>query len=154
MSNKNSDIIIEGTTASWSINTEGSISGTFVGQFRFRCVLNPTQRIAANREMRALLGDHPLLVPEHESFLAYALTQLKYRIITAPPFWKSAESGWEGDIPDENVISEVLNAAINAEVKYKEQLDERKLEALERAKKSAEAILKRGIEDPEEETNE
>lgn len=144
---KKSDIVIEGTTASWHIHIEGDVSGTFNGTFRFKCFLSPTERIAANREMRALLGEHPMLTPEHESFLAYALTQLKYRIISAPPFWKSTESGWHGDIPDSNVISEVLNAAIETEVKYKEELNKRKLEHLERAKKAAEAILNRGLED-------
>jgi hypothetical protein len=151
---KKSDIVIEGTTASWSIHMEGDVSGTFNGTFRFKCFLTPTERIAANREMRALLGEHPMLVPEHESFLAYALTQLKYRIITAPPFWKSGESGWAGDLPDSNVISEVLNAAVEAEVKYKDELNKRKLEHLDRAKKAAEAILNRGLEDDQVEEEE
>lgn len=144
------DIIIEGTTASWAINMEGDVSGTYTGTFRFRCYLNPTQKIAANREMRSLLGEFPMLVPEHESFLAYALSQLKYRILSSPPFWTSGENGYAGDIPDTNVLSAILDAAIDAEVKYMGQLQARKLEALEKAKKAAEAFLKRGLEDSEE----
>jgi len=146
---KKSEIVIEGTTASWHLQEEGEVSGTFSGNFRFKCFLTPTERIAANREMRALLGEHPMLTPEHESFLAYALTQLKYRIIKAPPFWNSADSGWAGDIPDINVITKVLNAAIDVEVKYKEELLKRKVDGIERAKKSVEAMMKRGEEDDE-----
>lgn len=136
---KRTDIIIEGTTASWSINLEGEVSGTYTGTFRFRCFLNPTQKIAANREMRSLLGEHPMLVPEHESFLAYALSQLKYRVISAPPFWNSND-GYSGDIPDTNIITEILNAAIDSELKYKGQLNERKLEALNRSIEAAKRI--------------
>lgn len=149
MADTRPDIIIEGTTASWSINLEGEVSGTYTGTFRFRCVLSPTQKIAANREMRALLGEHPLLTPEHESFLAYSLSQLKYRIISAPPFWNSGDNGYGGDIPDENVLTEILNAAIGAEVKYREQINQRKLDALERAKAAAERILNQHLADDE-----
>lgn len=137
------DIKIEGSTAVWEMREDGDIQGTYIGTFRFKCFLTPLQQIAANREQRELLGLNQTMTPEHEVFLAYALTQLKYRIVTAPPFWSSAspDGSIHGDIPDENVISSVLDAAIGAEVKYKNQLKKRKLDSLERAKKIAETMI-------------
>lgn len=138
MSEKNenvrSDIIIEGNIASWDINALGDVYGTYVGTFKFRCYLTPTQQIAANREYRELIGPNPLHVPEHESFLAYALTQLKHRIISAPPFWASGNGGMPGDIPDENVLTAVLSAAIDSEAKYRSILKKRTESAINRSK--------------------
>lgn len=152
MEKERSDIIIEGSTATWEIKTDGAINGTYIGTFRFRCYLTPTQQIAANREMREVLGANPTMAPDHESFLAYALTQLKYRIISSPPFWMSAVGGnLQGDLPDENVISTVLDAALGAEIKYKKQLVARKDDAIKRAKEAAERMLKSQDEEVTEE---
>jgi len=148
------DIIIQDNTAIWEMKVDGDIHGTYMGKFRFRCYLTPTQKIAADREYRQMLGDNPTTAPEHESFLAYSLTQLKYRVLEAPPFWSSTQQtsigAVHGDLPDENVLSAVLDAAISAEVKYKAQLKKRKEEALDRAKKAAERLLKGRDEQAEE----
>jgi len=139
-----SDIQISGTTATWEMRLEGEISGTYTGVFKFRTYLTPLQSIGANREYRELLGVNPLSAPEHESFLCYALCQLKYRVIEAPPFWSATlqSSTMAGNIPDESIISSVLEAAINAETMYKNQLQERKLAALKVANAEVEAIVK------------
>lgn len=138
-----SDILIEGNTGAWEMRLEGDIHGTYVGAFRFKGFLTPLQQIAANREYRELIGVNPTMVPEHESFLAYALTQLKYRIVSAPPFWSSANpsGGMPGDIADENVITAILDAAIGTELKYKSQLKKKRLDAVERAKGAAEKMM-------------
>lgn len=146
-----SNIRIEGSTGVWEMRLEGAIQGTYSGVFRFKCFLSPTQKIAANREYRELLGSNPLTTPEHESYLAYALTQLKYRIVEAPPFWSSTkQSGsFEGDIPDSEIISAILDAAIETEVKYMKQLKQKKEDALKRAVKAAEAMISRKDEKSE-----
>lgn len=146
------DIKIDGSVASWEINTTGSIMGTYIGTFRFRCFLTPLQQIAAGREERELIGVNMSLAPEHEKFMAYALTQLKYRVISAPPFWASANpnGNMSGDIPDEEVINLILSAAIDAEVKYKNELKKRKEEAIKRAKSASEQIIKAEMEEKEE----
>lgn len=138
------DITIDGSVATWEMNLQGAINGTYIGTFKFRCYLTPTQQIAASREMRELLGPQMGMAPEHETFMAYALTQLKHRVVSAPPFWSSTlnTSSMSGDLPDENIISEVLNAATDAEIKYKNQLKKRKEDALEKAKEAAERMLK------------
>jgi hypothetical protein len=150
--NERPDILIDGNTATWELKLQGEIQGTYIGVFKFRCFLTPTQQLSAGREYRELLGTNPTSASEHESLLAYSLSQLKYRIIEAPPFWTSslASSSFSGDLPDENVISAVLDAAINAEIKYKKQMKSRKLEAIDKAKKAAEKMLKQQDEDTDE----
>jgi hypothetical protein len=138
-----SDVFIEGNVAKWSIALHGAIGGTYAGDFVFRCILTPSQQIAANRDYREMLGANPTLAPEHESFLAYALTQLKYRVVSAPPFWESTRqaNGIAGDIPDQDVIEAVLDAAVHAQLKYRYELNQKKLELIERAKAAAERII-------------
>jgi len=138
-----SDIILDGNTATWSLNLDGEIHGTYSGTFRFNCYLSPLKQIAANREYRELIGPNPTFASEHETFLAYALTQLKYRIVTAPPFWASQnQSAFAGDIADENVISAVLDAAISSEVKYRASLKKKRDAATQRAKSATENLMK------------
>ena len=137
------DISITGNVATWSPRLEGDINGTYLGTFKFRCVLSPTQRISANRKYREMLGVNPTLAGEHESNLAYALTQLEQRIIEAPPYWTSTAqiSGVEGDLFDDSVIMAALDAAIGAEIKYRDELKKRKDEALKRSRKAADKLI-------------
>lgn len=138
-------ILLDDGSAKWEINMEGDIQGTYTGYFKFKCYLPPTQRIAADKQYREMLGGNITFAPEHESLLAYILSQLKQRVITAPPFWTSTVqgNGVEGDIPDENVLMAIMSAASNAEVKYRDQLKKRKEEALERAKKATEMLFEK-----------
>jgi hypothetical protein len=147
------NIIIEGNQATWEINAIGDVGGTYIGTFKFKCLILPTQRLAASREYRALLGENPTLALAHDDNLAYALTQLKYRVISAPPFWTSTiqNNGMAGDLPDENIVMMVLDAAVEAELKYKQQLKNKKSEALEKAKNAAERLLKLQDEEPQDE---
>jgi hypothetical protein len=150
------DIVIEGNEATWECRLEGDVNGTYTGRFRFRCFLLPTQKLAAAREMRALLGENATLALAHEENLAYTLSQLKHRVISAPPFWTSnlQVNGVSGDLPDENIIDQVLEAAIDAELKFRAQLKQKKIEAIEKAKKAAERILKLRDEQDESEVEE
>lgn len=142
------DLIIQGNTATWDMRLDGNIHGTYVGAFRFKCYLSPLEQIAADRERRELLGPQPFAANEHESFLAYALTQLKYRIVSSPPFWASQNPAkLEGDIADENVIAAVLDAALGSEMKYKSQLKKKKLDAIDRAKAATEKLMNDNDED-------
>ena len=141
MEEAKSEIKIEGNVATWELSAVGNIMGTYHGTFRFRTFLTPLQQISAGKEERDLIGPNMALSPEHERFLCYALTQLKYRIISAPPFWNTGGS-IHGDIPDEEIISKVLTAAIDAEAQYKTEIKERKEKAILRARKASEEITK------------
>lgn len=142
MSDNKYDLLIQGNTATWEMKEEGPIEGTYKGTFVFRCFLTPTATLAVGREYRELLGRYADMATEDEAFLAYALTQLKYRVLKAPPFWTSAaSSNFTGDIPDKNVLSKILYAAVEAEVKYKENMKEKREEIIGLAKKAAEKLL-------------
>ena len=149
--NKRTDITINGSTATWEMRLDGQIHGTYIGTFTFKCYLNPSDTLAAGRDYRGLLGPNPAFASENDSFIAYALSQLKYRIISSPPFWgTSKDSSLDGNIPDLNVISAVLEAATDAEILYRDQLTQRKNEALEKALKAAEKLNKKEEETPAE----
>lgn len=152
------DLILNGGVSTWELRMEGNISGTYSGIFKFRCYLTPLQRIAAGKEQRTLLGESRAWVDtpdyEHEAWLAYLITQLKYRIISAPPFWATAgvNKTHEGDIPDENVLEKILDAAVRSELKYRTQLKKSKEGAINRANEGIKAIEeeKKNQEPPEE----
>jgi hypothetical protein len=154
------DIHLSGGIATWEFRIEGGISGIYSGSFKFRCYLTPLQKIAAGREQRALLGESRAWVEtadyEHEAWLSYALTQLKYRVVSAPPFWTTAgiNKSHEGDIPDEEVLEKILDAAVRAELKYKKELKKRKDDALEKANIGAKIVEEQQKKEDPPETNE
>jgi len=141
---KRKDITIEGSTATWELAAQGDIMGLYTGQFKFRCYLTPTQKLAAGRLYRTLLGDHPTTALTHEDNMSFTLAQLKYRVISGPPFWESAIGldGIVGDIPDEKILDIIFEAAVASELKYLATLQQKKTELIEKAKKSAEKLLK------------
>ena len=136
-------ISIADNIATWKIKMEGDIAGTYVGTFKFKCFLSPMQMLSAGKEYRKMLGEHHLTAPTHEANLAYALIQLKYRIVSAPPFWTSTlqDSTIEGDVADIEVIMQVLDAAMNAEILFKDEIREQKDKLLQASKASLEKIL-------------
>lgn len=143
---KRSDIQIEGNVATWNINAVGAINGTYIGSFRFKCYLTPSEKLAAGRDYRELLGPESRLAFTNEDNLAFSLTQLKYRVISSPPFWSSAIGGngnivLQGDLPDEPIIDMVLDAAVASELKFLAQLQKKKEETIKQAKDIAEKIL-------------
>ncbi len=140
---KRNDIVIDGNVATWSIALDGQISGTYHGVFKFKCFLTPSEKLASSRMYRELLGPNAALAFKHEDDLALTFAQLKYRIIAAPPFWNSAIGimGEVGNIPDENVLNSIFDAAMASELKYFAQLQDKKEKELEKAKKSAEKLL-------------
>lgn len=140
---KRKDIVIEDGTAKWNIRYNGEINGLYTGQFVFKCFLNPTEKLAAGRDYRELLGPNAVMALKHEDNLAFSLSQLKYRIISAPPFWSSTigQSGFAGDLPDEKVIDLVLEAAIASELKYLALMKKKKEDVLEKGIKAGESIL-------------
>jgi len=137
------DISIEGNVATWNLNAIGLVNGTYLGTFKFKCFLTPSERLAAGRLYRELLGPNAALASIVEDNLSFTLSQLRFRIIEAPNFWTNAVglNGLMGDLPDQNVVDMVLEAAVNAELKYVAQLEEKKEEAIKKAKKTAEALL-------------
>ena len=153
---KRSDLAIEGNVATWTLGMEGSILGTYAGIFKFKCYLTPSEQLAAGRLYRELLGPNAALAFSAEDNAAYMLSQLKYRVVSAPPFWHSSVGvdGIAGDVPDQAVLEAILEAAVASQFKYMALLQQRKYEMLKKAKAAAEKALAKKDGDAPEEENE
>jgi hypothetical protein len=132
------DIILNADgTALWTLREDGdTVLQTYIGPFTFKCFLNPLETLAAGRLYRELLGNNSGEAGEQERYTAFALSQLKFRVVKAPPFWNT-DSIVAGNIPDTNIISLILDRAISSEVLYKEELKKKRADAL---KKAADAV--------------
>jgi hypothetical protein len=130
---KESDITIENDTASWGITYQGQIGGTYLGVFRFRTFLTPAQLLEADRDFRELLGPNAQFAATNAENIAYALAQLKQRIIESPPFWRETSSRFGGSsVKDLDCLDLVLEAAVASEIKYRKLLAIRHEEALKK----------------------
>lgn len=143
MKNSN-DILIEGSAATWDMGfVQGDVQGTYSGTFTFRCFLTPTQMLTAGREYREMLGSNFVLATEHEGYVTWCLTQLKQRVIKAPPFWyePTQSGGMPGDIADLNVLYLVMDAAQRAQDQYQAQRTKDQPELVKQAINAAEKVL-------------
>jgi hypothetical protein len=140
------DILLNGSIATWRMPLMiGELGGSYLGTFEFRTFLDPLRQLQAGREYRELLGSLAIQAEDNESNLAFALVQLKHRILRAPPFWSSTEqeSGIPGNIGDMNVISAVLDAAMMAETMFREKMMEERNKILEKTIKVGEQIVEK-----------
>lgn len=110
---------IEDSVAFFSINLIGENSKqTYMGEFQVKCLLSPLEIIKVDKLYRSLLGERLEYAKKNTLNFAFAFAQLQYRIMKAPPFWENKEIGG-GHIIDFNIISEVLERAIEAEELYR-----------------------------------
>ena len=138
-------------TSTFALREEGDSTGqTYAGVFVFKCFLNPLDQLAAGKLYRELLGTDIQNASELERFVAFSLSQLKYRIVKAPSFWKTTESMIEGNLPDTNILTLVLDKAISSESLYKEQLKKRKETAILKAAEAIKTIQETMNPKPEE----
>jgi hypothetical protein len=151
-------MIIEDSQAKFDVNILGNIhKQTYMGNFKVKCVLSPLDYINADKLYRDLLGDNMAMASDRAKNLAFALSQLKYRVIEAPAFWEHRELGG-AHIEDDNVIMSILELAIEAEQKYMskkdkeaEEIEKRLTKALKtgRIQKQPELDQNDGIPDSE-----
>lgn len=111
------EVDLENATATFRIDLVGKKTReSYKGVFKVRCILNPMAFINADKTYRDLVGD-PSKAHEHANALAFALAQLKYRVLKEAPFWTNKE--FPGShIEDDNIIIEVLNRALYCEEKF------------------------------------
>lgn len=107
--------------ATFQMNETGEITNeTYRGTFQVKCLLSPIGYMDADKLYRQLLGDHIAFASERARNAAFALSQLKYRIIRFPPFWGNPQLPG-GQIEDDNIVQYVFEESIKAEEKYREQ---------------------------------
>lgn len=138
------DIIIDGSTSTWIMpRTDGELGGTYTGTFKFKTFLSPLEQLQAGREYRELLGSLGAQATDSEGNLAFALVQLKHRVVLAPPFWTSTlqETGMAGNVGDLNIIALVLDAAMRTEDLFKNRIQAEREAILNRAIKVGESLL-------------
>ena len=126
----------EGTSVFYIDMESGSDKTTYKGQFKVKCVLSPLEYVQADSFYRELLGKHnPHLVSEYVGQLCYALSQIKYRVMEYPAWFKGNKTGMLGDI-DDTILLYVLDKIVDAEAKYREGIEERYNKARESVKKA------------------
>lgn len=139
-------LINDDGTANFTIDSEGiATKDTYRGTFTVKCMLSPLEFIKADRLYRQLVGDNVSSAHPTARSNAFALSQLKFRIVKAPPFWQNDELA--GGHVENNIIAEVMESAITAEEKYREQ---KQKEAEELQKILTDKIKKNEIEREEE----
>ena len=150
---KRSDITINGSTATYTFSHQSLTQGTLIGSFTFKCFLLPSEKLAIGREKRQLLGEFEQLATEGERFLAYALSELKYRVNSSPSFWNQDDQ-FPGNISEQDIIFKVVDAALYAEALFTEQKSEERKKLLDQALKSAEKLVSEQVEEAEKEQEE
>lgn len=135
-------------TAEFNVKLVGDVTQqTYLGKFKVISVMDPFQILNAGKRYRDLLGVNPAFASETELNLAFALAQLEYRIISAPPFWNN------GNLKDLNVIMSVFDLAVQVEEEYRIDQKKRVEESLELIKSNLErlkASQTKKEEDPDE----
>jgi hypothetical protein len=142
--------------ATFTIDAIGSFDKKrYVAGFVVKAFLNPIDRLSADKFRRELLGPNPESAGEEEKTMAFALSQLKYRIIEAAPFWFKGSDIGGAALKNDNIIYHVFNLATKAEEEYGKLLAK---EAEEMEKALTEQLDNQTIKgfekDPDEEVDE
>jgi len=117
-----------GSTATYHYSGTGEKDmTTIMGEFKFKCVITPIDSIKIDRLYRELIGNvNPHLASENAKNMAFALSQLKHRVVESPDFFKNKELN--GGHLDPTVLVDIVNASIEAEAEFiknqKEKLKE------------------------------
>jgi hypothetical protein len=140
----------EGSKATFDFSSMGLVTNeSFSGEFAVKCAISPIDHLKSDRLYRELIGEvNPHLASQEAQNYAFALSQLKQRVIESPHFFKNKEI--DGGHLDSNVLVEIVNIAIEAEAKYREQQNER----MEKVQETLTKRIQDGQIKKEEEVNE
>lgn len=118
-----SDFRFDGSVAEFDYHGVGDRTNTtYMGVFRVKTIVSPMDMIRADRLYRELIGSiNPHMASKETQNFAFALSQLKVRILEAPDFYKNNDL--DGSHLDSNVLIDIINKAIDAEEDYKKQID-------------------------------
>tara|TARA_R100000951_G_C2653160_1_gene185153 strand:+ start:5278 stop:5766 length:489 start_codon:yes stop_codon:yes gene_type:complete len=113
-------------TATFPIDmVAGGNKQTYKGMFKVKCILGPLEVIESDALYRKLLGDsNPNFASEYVGSLAYALSQLKYRIIDAPAWYKN-DIKMDGSHVDDAILLSIFDVAVEAEEEYRKGIEEK-----------------------------
>jgi len=134
------DMDIFSGTASFSVSIDASSNKqTYNGLFKVKCILSPLEYINSDSLYRELLGKtNPQMASEYVSNLCYALSQLKYRMIESPTWFKTDSVSLDGSDIDDKILMHILDLAVGAENEYRTKIEEKYSVAKEEVKKAVE----------------
>ena len=112
------DFRFEGSKAYFDFSGIGEKSNiTFMGEFCVKTILSPIDHLKSDQLYRELIGPiNPHLASQESKNFAFALSQLKQRILEAPDFFKNKEI--DGGHLDANILIEIINLSIDAETAF------------------------------------
>ena len=118
-----SDFRFDGSVAEFDYHGVGDRTNTtYMGVFRVKTIVSPMDMIRADRLYRELIGSvNPHMASKETQNFAFALSQLKVRILEAPDFYKNSDL--DGSHLDSNILIDIINKSIDAEEEYKKQID-------------------------------
>jgi hypothetical protein len=91
---------------------------TYIGEFKVKLILSPLDLLAIDRDYRELLGPvNPIMASSDANNIAFALSQLRHRILSYPSFWKG--NSYDGGHLPNNVLYAILDASIEVQDKFK-----------------------------------
>lgn len=112
------DIDVDNAISTFRIDLVGiNTQESYKGVFKVKCLLTPYDTIAADKLYRDLIGGKISEAHPHATSLAFALSQLKYRVIKYPPFWKNTQL-LGSHIVDHNILMEVINIALYSQQEF------------------------------------
>lgn len=144
------------STATFFVNIESSSNKmVYRGQFEVKTILGPLEYIQSDALYRDLLGkNNPHLATEYVGRLCYALSQLKYRIITCPEWFKNHETGMHGSNIDDTVLLHILEKTVECEEKYRKGIEKKYKNAQDEVKAKIDADLDGEDEEEDDEERE
>jgi len=125
-------------TATFLVNMEASSDkSTYKGMFKVKCILSPLEYVNSDAMYRELLGKtNPQFASDYVGQICYALSQLKYRVMDSPDWFKNKENGINGSHIDDSILLYILDKAVDAESQYREGIEERYKKARESVRKA------------------
>lgn len=104
----------------------------YEGRFTILCVLNMAQKHSLELEKTRLMGNFANPT-DGLTGIAVILATLRSKIVDAPEWWKQSNGGYE--IMDEDVLVEIYNKILTAEVEWRENLKKKGQKAQEKTSK-------------------
>ena len=112
---------------------------TFIGEFRVKVILSPLDILSVDRDYRELIGAiNPIMASNEANNIAFALSQLRHRILAYPSFWKG--DGYDGGHLPTKVLYKILDDSIACQDKFKKD----KQDELEKIRKNLTKQVKAG----------
>ena len=97
---------------------DGESNESYVGEFKVKLILSPLETLAIDRDYRELIGPvNPIMASSDANNIAFALSNLKHRVIAHPPFWKG--NGYDGGHISKNVLYVILDRSIELQDLFK-----------------------------------